>query len=244
MKSFPELFENHLEFLATQRAKVTRTGDGYRIDSDRAAFTYAVLPHLRDRSGLERYETVSLVPIRGPWDQKLDDPRFEPTVGFSYMTLESDSSLWSVNPEVQVERAETAEQMAHFSDTQALGFSGGRGSIFEEWRPWLHERNLRNLRNPGQDFYVGYLDGKPVGTTIVVRKNGIAGIYGVATPPELRKKGIATSIMARAIRDAREKHGCSTLTLQVAEDSYAQKLYEKQGWVVRFAAKMFAKKKS
>jgi ribosomal protein S18 acetylase RimI-like enzyme len=86
-------------------------------------------------------------------------------------------------------------------------------------------------------FYIAYLDHKPAGVCLFVLTDGVAGIYAVATLPEFRKKGVATTLMKRGIHDAREK-GCQTITLQVSTGSYAESLYRKLGFDVRFIARI------
>jgi len=53
--------------------------------------------------------------------------------------------------------------------------------------------------------YVGYVEGKPVASTMMHLLPESAGIYCVATIPEMRKKGIATAMLLRALQDAKAK---------------------------------------
>lgn len=63
------------------------------------------------------------------------------------------------------------------------------------------------------EMYVGYLDGTPVITGILVFHADVAGIYYVATNPDYRKRGYGTAMMLHLIRRAQNKgYTLSTLT--------------------------------
>jgi ribosomal protein S18 acetylase RimI-like enzyme len=51
--------------------------------------------------------------------------------------------------------------------------------------------------------FIGELDGEVVGSSGIVWTGGVAGIYNVATPPEHRRRGIATTMSLHALRTAR-----------------------------------------
>lgn len=233
------LFENHIEFLSTHRGKVARLPDSFTIESDRPEFTYAVLGQGGDRTLLNRFNSIHLIPWSDPWDQKLKDPRFQARGGLSYMTFDGTTDPWKRNPAVEIRRVADEREMDVFSHVQAAGFAQ-KQEDYERWYPWLRSANHRNLRNGEQAFYVGYLDGKAVGTPLLVMTKGLGGIYAVATLPEYRKQGVGTSLMAQAIADARSR-GDDLITLQVAEGSYAESLYEKLGFMKQFCAKIYSR---
>lgn len=52
--------------------------------------------------------------------------------------------------------------------------------------------------------YVGTVDGAPVGITALFKTSDCAGIFCVATVPQMRRKGIATALVTEALRDARD----------------------------------------
>jgi GNAT superfamily N-acetyltransferase len=62
---------------------------------------------------------------------------------------------------------------------------------YGEHSPWRH--------------FVGILDGEPVAASSLLLHAGIAGVYGVATAPELRKRGLAAAMILAALDDARNR---------------------------------------
>jgi ribosomal protein S18 acetylase RimI-like enzyme len=233
------LFENHVEFLATHRGAVTRYPDAFAVESDRPEFTYAVLGRGGSRELLDRFNTVHLIPWSEPWDQEPNDPRFQRKASLSYMSFDGDPKVWIKEKNVEVCRVASASDMDTFSHVQAAGFAQSQAD-YDRWHPWLKAANHRNLSNPHQAFYVGFFDGKPVGTTLLVETQGLAGIYAVATLPDYRKRGVGSSLMAQAIAEATQR-GTQTITLQVVEGSYAESLYKKLGFKTDFSARIFSR---
>jgi ribosomal protein S18 acetylase RimI-like enzyme len=52
-------------------------------------------------------------------------------------------------------------------------------------------------------MYVGYWNDKPVATNILMKGAGVAGLYGVGTTAEARRKGIGAAITLKPLLDAR-----------------------------------------
>jgi N-acetylglutamate synthase len=89
----------------------------------------------------------------------------------------------------------------------------------------------RMIQSPLQTRAVlAVMDGRPVGTGVVMLEEGIAGIFTMGTVPELRGRGIAASILGRMLRWAWE-HGASHAYLQVsADNSAAISVYRRFGF--------------
>lgn len=239
MAKFEEvLLENHLSFLATHRGTIRRSGDTLSVESDRPEFTYTLLGKT---SRVERLPGSTQVVQHFPWSEAtaadLEKAGFTRTIGLSYMTLGERLPEWKVRNDLTIECAETQEQMDLFSNVQSRGFNETQES-FDRWHPWLKAANDRNLKNKNQLFYVGRLNGEPVGTVLTVFEGETVGIYAVATLPQHRKKGISATIMRQAIEDAK-KRGAKIITLQVKQDSYVEDFYRHLGFQRIFATGMY-----
>lgn len=76
-------------------------------------------------------------------------------------------------------------------------------------------------------MYVGYLDGIPAVTGILVTHANVAGIYYVTTCPQQRKKGFGTAMMEHLLERAQAK-GYFIATLQASSEGIS--LYERLGF--------------
>jgi ribosomal protein S18 acetylase RimI-like enzyme len=79
------------------------------------------------------------------------------------------------------------------------------------------------LPSAGAHFYLARFEGRPAATLMAFDHEGDCGIYMVGTAPAARRRGIATSLSALAVAEAR-KRGCETASLQatpMAESVYA-----------------------
>ncbi len=77
------------------------------------------------------------------------------------------------------------------------------------------------------EMHVGYLDGAPVITGILVLHAEVAGIYYVATNPAHRKQGYGTAMMLHLIQRAQNK-GYTISTLQASREG--KNLYARLGY--------------
>ncbi len=76
-------------------------------------------------------------------------------------------------------------------------------------------------------FYLGYYKGKAVATSMLFMKNGVAGIYLVATLKAYRGKGFGTNMTSYALKTAKESV-CLTAMLQAT--ALGKGVYEKIGF--------------
>jgi GNAT superfamily N-acetyltransferase len=75
--------------------------------------------------------------------------------------------------------------------------------------------------------YLARLDGAPVAITSLLLAAGVAGIYNVATVPEARGRGIASSLVAASLREGRHA-GYHTGVLQSSEMGFP--IYQRLGF--------------
>lgn len=75
--------------------------------------------------------------------------------------------------------------------------------------------------------FVGSIDGLVVGSAGVMVAAGLAGVYNVATPPDMRGRGIATAMTAAALREGLER-GYRFATLGASRLGYP--VYRRMGF--------------
>jgi ribosomal protein S18 acetylase RimI-like enzyme len=84
-----------------------------------------------------------------------------------------------------------------FAEAFEMPVSGGQA--------WVDATLSAGLENAPWQIYVGYLDGKPVASSILFLGAGVAGVHGVGTIPEARNQGIGTAMTLKPLRVAREQ---------------------------------------
>jgi GNAT superfamily N-acetyltransferase len=117
--------------------------------------------------------------------------------------------------------AETLEQFCHIA-VIGFGFPASMESAFRELWASVGVGPELPLRH-----YLGWLDGKPVATSSLILGAGVAGIYIVATVPEVRRKGIGAAMTLLACHEARAL-GFRVAVLEASEMGYG--VYQKVGF--------------
>jgi GNAT superfamily N-acetyltransferase len=237
-----ELLDNHLAFLAAHRGEVRRSADAVEVVGESDEFS-AWIPLSPDAVLPDHVAAVRLVPWSGAgWEARLAAAGFE-------------AAEVLVHLEAPVEAVAGEPVAAIASDEDALGFAEVQSAAFLEvgepdydwWRKMFAERALQNYRAPEQSLYLLRVDGEPASTTLVLRTGLVVGVYAVATKPKYRSRGLATSLLTQAQRDAANwQDGAGgqgaagrRLTLQVVEGSYAERLYLKLGFRPAFRSPHF-----
>lgn len=101
-------------------------------------------------------------------------------------------------------------------------------AVFGMPRAWLAVLDdPATLRLHDFAFYLGLLDGVPVGTSMRFTGHRIAGIYNVATLPTYRRRGIGAALTWRAAIDGRDE-GCLASALQASAEGFP--VYARMGY--------------
>ncbi len=109
-----------------------------------------------------------------------------------------------------------------------------------ELRREFDELVLSWMRKGGR-YFVGCVDGKPVGTSFLFSLLKIGGIFTVGTLSEYRKRGIGTTLTVHAVMES-IKAGNDLHTLQTTKGGNAEKLYREIGFEVDHTVSWYVKK--
>ena len=95
---------------------------------------------------------------------------------------------------VSVRRVDEEEGLRLALDVAAAGFGSPAEMIDVLYTP-------RILSPPGVAFYLAEVDGEPVATGVGCTFEGLVGVYSVATPPEHRRRGYGSAVVAQIVAD-------------------------------------------
>jgi GNAT superfamily N-acetyltransferase len=114
--------------------------------------------------------------------------------------LETLKESFSSPPSLTIERIHDAETLRTWLRVMTVG-----SDIPEEGLTLLLELVSKHgfTDNPYIHFYLGMLAGKPVATSLLYLGAGVAGIYNVATLPEVRRQGIGSALTVVPLLQAR-----------------------------------------
>jgi ribosomal protein S18 acetylase RimI-like enzyme len=70
-------------------------------------------------------------------------------------------------------------------------------------RAWTQATQALGTDNAPWRLYVGYWSGRPVASSLLFKGAGVAGLYGIGTIPEVRRKGFGKAITLKPLLDAR-----------------------------------------
>jgi GNAT superfamily N-acetyltransferase len=115
-------------------------------------------------------------------------------------------------------------------------------TIFEmpiELKEGLRRMFLARMRG-GDKFHLAFVEDKPVGIYDFSSLNRTGGIFSIGTLKEYRRRGIGTTLTSHAIMNSINE-GNDLHTLQADKGGYAERLYEKIGFVIDHVASYFLK---
>lgn len=168
---------------------------------------------------------VRVTPLSQPddWPARLRARGFVQTGDSEVFMRLVDGLRRPANPGVDVRLAPQEADVADFVTTQMAGFGSGSSADF-----WVAQA-LRNHERGDYLFFVAYLGDEAVGAASLRLDGDRAGIYGVATAPPYRGRGVGVTLLHAAVGEA-HRHGASVVFLSALPDSYASRLYESLGF--------------
>jgi ribosomal protein S18 acetylase RimI-like enzyme len=113
---------------------------------------------------------------------------------------------------LEIRRVRTQIELETFAELSAANWTPPDPNVLAFYR-----LGAAVLLDPGspQRLYVGHLDGEPVATAEATVASGTVGLYGIATRPEFRHRGIGSAMTWQPLRDA-AADGCDLAVLQAA----------------------------
>ena len=124
------------------------------------------------------------------------------------------------HPHLEIRAAAGKADMQHHREVMSASF----GFPIETADRLLREQ-LIDI--PGCEFYVGYIDGRPVASSALVTSGGVAGVYNVGCVPDARKQGLGEAMTWHAVSRGREL-GCDIASLQAS--AMGRPIYERMGF--------------
>ena len=206
-----------------------------RVADDAAELTLSRIDrHFREH---RRTPRIRLTPRSTPghWPAILRHAGFHETDGRHVYLLAPETFRPPTNPAIRIERVVTPDDADLFSAIQVAAFG-----IAPEHRAWDRDLARRHLAVGERIFYLAWLDGQAVGAAMSTpAEDGTTLLSGLATLPDARRQGVATSLLRRRVDDARN-WGSTTIFSTALADGYPARLYERLGFIPLFAARTFA----
>ncbi|MEE1942400.1 GNAT family N-acetyltransferase [Streptomyces sp. TRM 70361] len=111
---------------------------------------------------------------------------------------------------LRIDTVEDGEALAEWVDTYSPSFD-----VAPELRSDSLRIEQRSAQAPDTVRLAAYLDGRCVGTALVLDAHGVAGVYIVTTAEAYRRRGIGAALTAAALRAGQER-GLRVGTLQAS----------------------------
>jgi ribosomal protein S18 acetylase RimI-like enzyme len=98
---------------------------------------------------------------------------------------------------------------------------------------------MSQFGHPKIDRYLAWVDGEPAGGGAAWAHEGVVGIFGTATLPRFRRRGVQAAITLQAMADARG--GADLAIATTAPGSTSQRTFERLGYRVLYTRAVFLK---
>jgi ribosomal protein S18 acetylase RimI-like enzyme len=134
------------------------------------------------------------------------------------MTLPIGEAVFVDPPDgVEVVRVEDPRMLDRIAEVDAIAFGGdpARGFVPDAM-----------LEDPAQRVYAARVDGVVVGSGECTVVDGVMGVFGIATLPDFRRRGIAAALTSRLIEDRADE--IDLVCLDASE--LGQRVYERLGF--------------
>jgi hypothetical protein len=131
--------------------------------------------------------------------------------------------------DVRVSRTTTREEDETWVRVTAEGFEASE-EITAVMRQFAHPSIVR---------YLAWIDGQAAGGGAAFLTQGVLGIFGTATLPRFRRRGVQTAITWRSMTDATGQADVATAT--VAPGSTSQRTFERLGFQVAYTRAIFVR---
>ena len=183
-------------------------------------------------SSLVRFRITPLTRPRS-FGSFLESHGFEKKGEESIMVFKGGKLEEKLNPEVEVREMSVSEvDICSRLAFTAFEFPVGCEREFDKF-------NLDWMQKGGR-YFVGYIDGKPVGTSVLFSLMKTGGIFTVGTLKEYRRRGIGTTLTVHALMDSINE-GNDLHTLQATKGGDAERLYRKIGFKIDHTISYFVK---
>lgn len=149
----------------------------------------------------------------------LERRRLRPTDHTTAMVFRGDVAAIRTNPGVTVRRAEHDDARTFANIVTPSGWA----------KPFMLPAVMVQMLDAGHFFYIAYVDGEAAGTAHLLIDEAAAGIYAVATKRDFRRRGVCSTLMATAIRDAQSQE-CDVIGLRTTTSGDAHRLFASLGF--------------
>jgi hypothetical protein len=98
---------------------------------------------------------------------------------------------------------------------------------------------MSQFRHPAIRRYLAWIDGEAAGGGAAWAHDGVVGIFGTATLPRFRRRGVQAAVSIKSIEDARGSADLAIAT--TAPGSTSQRTFERLGFQVLYTRTIFVK---
>jgi GNAT superfamily N-acetyltransferase len=125
--------------------------------------------------------------------------------------------MWPIRPApalppgLRIEVADAAS-IGRFHEAASASFFGGAAAGVDFMRDLFPPAMAED---PDARLFGGYLDGRPVASSVAFRSGSVVGVYSVATAEHARRRGIGSAMTWQAV-EAGRRWGCEAATLQAS----------------------------